>query len=142
MQKFIRLFLIFTLLLTTLAIPALANNQNKINLALSSAQKWLNLVDNGAYAESWIQAASYFKNAITQDQWEKSLIAVRKPLGKIISREPMSKKYVTSIAGAPDGEYVIIQFKTSFERKKSAIETLTTMIDSDGKWHTAGYYIK
>jgi len=42
----------------------------------------------------------------------------------------------------PDGDYVIIQFDTSFENKKSAIETVTPMLDKDGVWRVSGYYIK
>ena len=49
---------------------------------------------------------------------------------------------MSSIPGAPDGEYVVIQFKTSFENKKSGIETVTPMLDKDGKWRVSGYYIK
>jgi hypothetical protein len=45
------------------------------------------------------------------------LKAVRKPLGKVISREVKSKSHHTSLPGAPDGEYVVIQFDTSFENK-------------------------
>ena len=45
-------------------------------------------------------------------------------------------------AGRPDGEYVVILYDTSFENKKSAVETVTQMIDKDGNWHVAGYYIK
>jgi hypothetical protein len=35
-----------------------------------------------------------------------------------------------------------MSFKTAFEQKKSAIETVTFMLDSDGKWKAAGYFIK
>ncbi|NOX96543.1 MAG: DUF4019 domain-containing protein, partial [Nitrospirae bacterium] len=68
--------------------------------------------------------------------------AIRKPLGKNISRELKSKRYRTSLPGAPDGKYVVIQFKSSFENKKSALETVTPMLDKDGKWRVSGYYIK
>ena len=67
---------------------------------------------------------------------------MRKPLGKVISREVKSKSYHTSLPGIPDGEYVVIQFETSFENKKSAIETLTPMMDKDVKWRVSGYFIK
>jgi hypothetical protein len=49
---------------------------------------------------------------------------------------------MTSLAGAPDGEYVVIQYETSFENKKSSIETVTPMLDKDGKWRVSGYYVK
>ncbi len=49
---------------------------------------------------------------------------------------------MTSLPGAPDGEYVVISYETSFTNKKSAIETVTPMLDKDGKWRVSGYFIK
>lgn len=49
---------------------------------------------------------------------------------------------MTSLPGAPDGKYVVIQYDTSFENKKAAVETVTPMLDKDGKWRVSGYYIK
>jgi hypothetical protein len=48
----------------------------------------------------------------------------------------------TSLPGAPDGDYVVIRFATSFEKKKSAIETVTPMRERNGTWRVSGYYIK
>jgi phosphoglycolate phosphatase len=31
---------------------------------------------------------------------------------------------------------------TAFQNKKSAIETVMPMLDSDGKWRVSGYFIK
>jgi hypothetical protein len=55
--------------------------------AIAAAEQWLGLVDEGKYAESWTEAAGYFKNAVAQEQWGQSLKAIRNPLGKLISRE-------------------------------------------------------
>ena len=49
---------------------------------------------------------------------------------------------MTDIPDAPEGEYVVIQFDTVFENKKEAIETITPMLDPDGKWRVAVYFIK
>jgi hypothetical protein len=111
-------------------------------MALEAANSWLNLVDQQKYGESWQEASSYFKGAVSREQWQQSMESVRKPLGKKLSRSPKSKQYLTSLPGAPDGAYVVIQFQTSFEHKKSAIETVTPMRDSDGKWRVSGYYIR
>ena len=51
-------------------------------------------------------------------------------------------QFTKTMPGAPDGEYVILQFDTSFADKKAAIETVTPMKDKDGKWRVAGYFIK
>ena len=96
----------------------------------------------GKYSDSWQGAAEYLRNAIHQEQWNRSLQAVRKPLGEVVSRQMKTATYKTSLPGAPDGEYVVIQFDTSFENKKAAIETVTPMMDQDGTWRVSGYYIK
>jgi len=109
--------------------------------AISEALKWLKEVDEGKYEESWNDAAEYFKKAVKKEQWVQSLQAVRKPLGNLVSRELKNSTYRTSLPGAPDGQYVVILFQTSFENKKSAIETVTPMKDKDGNWRVSGYYI-
>ena len=53
-----------------------------------------------------------------------------------------SKQYATSLPGAPDGQYVVIQYKTAFENKKAGVETITPMLDKDKKWRVSGYFIK
>ena len=110
--------------------------------ALTAAEAWLSLVDSGQYAESWDEAASFFRGAVPEEKWVEMMNAARKPFGKNISRKLKSEKYRTSVPGAPDGEYVIIQFKASFENKKSAVETITPMLDKDGTWRGSGYYMK
>ena len=114
----------------------------KEKAAVVAAEAWLTLIDNGKYDESWKGAAQYFKNAVKLEQWEQSLEAVRTPLGDLIARKVKVKAYKTSLPGAPDGEYVVIQFDTSFENKSAAIETVTPMMDVDGKWRVAGYFIR
>jgi hypothetical protein len=110
--------------------------------AVAVAESWLKLVDAGKYDKSWDEAAQLFKKAITKINWRQALGAARKPLGKNISRKVKTQSYRTSLPGAPDGKYVVIQFESSFENKKSAIETVTPMMDKDGKWRVSGYYIK
>jgi hypothetical protein len=139
MQKILCLFIG---LLVFFSVNAFADNLDKEKAAVISAQKWLGLIDAGRYPESWKEAAEYFRNAIGQEQWEKSLPAVRNPLGKLVKRKVRTKTFQTSLPGAPDGEYVVIQFETSFENKKTAIETVTPMLEKDGRWRVAGYYIK
>jgi hypothetical protein len=121
---------------------ATAGSQGKARAAVSAAERWLAMVDEGRYSESWMEAASYFRSAVKQEQWEQSMRAYRKPLGKLVSRTVKSQAYKTALPGAPDGEYVVVQFETSFENKKQSIETVTPMLDRDGKWRVSGYYIK
>jgi hypothetical protein len=71
------------------------------------------------------------------------LNATRAPLGKLISRSVKSAAYKTSLPGMPDGKYVVIQYETAFEHKKSAIETVTPSLGEDGRqWRVSGYFIR
>ena len=74
--------------------------------------------------------------------WVESLNGVRKPLGKLGSRKLKSARHISSVPGAPDGNYVVMQFDTSFENKQAAVETVTFLQEKNGKWKAAGYYIK
>lgn len=114
----------------------------KEKTAVSEAEAWLALVDDGKYQDSWKGASGSFRNAVRMMQWDHTMKSVRKPLGKILKRGLKSATYKTSLPGVPDGEYVVVQYSTSFENKKSAIETIIPMVDSDGGWRVSGYFIK
>jgi hypothetical protein len=53
-----------------------------------------------------------------------------------------SKKYATELPGAPDGEYVVIEYESSFEKKRNSTETVVPMKDPDGGWRVSGYFVK
>jgi len=110
--------------------------------AESAALTWLALVDAGNYPESWNTAATYFRNAVPQAGWVSKVGAVRGPLGAVTSRRVASSQATHSLPGAPDGDYVVIRFTTSFEHKAEATETVTPMKDPDGHWRVVGYYIR
>jgi hypothetical protein len=114
----------------------------KINAGIEASKQWLAIVDEGQYEKSWNEAAQLFKDKVPSGQWETSLNQIRTPLGKVHSREVLQYQYLTSVPGAPKGEFVVIQFKTSFEQKPNSVETITPMLDSDGQWRVSGYYIK
>jgi hypothetical protein len=106
----------------------------------SVAMAWLAVVDKGDYAKSWSGTSQYFKGVVNKGQLVQQLSSVRKPMGEMISRILSSTTPAASLPGAPDGEYVIMVFNTSFTNKKSGIETLTVI--KEGEWKVAGYYIK
>ena len=122
-------------------LPAEADEASERE-AVKAADAWLAIVDQGNYEESWNQAASFFREAVPSDTWSQQIKAARAPMGQLISREVKSTTYAESLPGAPDGKYVVIQYKASFENKKSAIETITPMMDKDGSWRVSGYFIK
>ena len=123
------------------ASVAMGQNADKTQIAADSANRWLGYIDSDDYAKSWDSAAQLFQKAVSKAEWEKQLTAIRGPLGLVEARNQISATYTTQLPGVPDGEYVIVRYQSRFQKKKSAVETVTLTYDRD-KWRVAGYYIK
>lgn len=122
--------------------PEVLSTNASVGAGTQAAQAWLASVDQGEYVQSWDAAAKPFQRAVGRDDWAHSVASVRGPLGKLVSRQLRSAEYKTSVPGAPDGKYVVIQFSTSFEKKANAVETITPVHEDDGAWRVSGYFIK
>jgi hypothetical protein len=139
MKKSIAAFAFVVFSLTT---PFAMGSQSREAAAESAARAWLALVDAGNYDGSWSAAAALFRQRVPESQWQSAASSVRGPLGALKSRTLQSATFKSALPGAPDGEYVVVQFASSFENKASAIETVTPMKDPDGAWRVSGYYIR
>lgn len=139
-MKFVYSTLIAAFILTL--PPAQAQDAEKVAGAEAAALKWLTLTDAGDYARSWDTAAALFQGSISKPNWATALANARQPLGGIVSRKLKSAKYTRSLPGAPEGEYVVIQYEAHFEHKDSAIETVTPLLDKGGLWKVSGYFIR
>src|ERR1051325_3250836 len=80
-----RLIVLLTAIISIAGVSLLAAKPE--DEAMKSAEQWLSLVDTGKFADSWKAAGPYLQHACTEDVWQRSLDAKRKPLGKLISRE-------------------------------------------------------
>jgi len=129
-------------LIVVLALATAACTKDAKQSAVEVAEAWLARMDAGKYAESWEQSAELFRSVLTKEQWVVSLNSVRKPLGGVKKRELLNYKPITNPPGAPEGEYVVIQFSTDFANKPGAVETITPMRAEGGEWQVSGYYIK
>ena len=128
--------------LILIGFSAAADDSGAVAQAQVAAKSWLALTDSAKYGQSWDDAASFFKGAVTKADWEKAVKGVRSPLGAVKARKVKSATFTRTLPGAPDGEYVVIQFESQFENKAAAIETVTPMHDKDGTWRVSGYFIK
>ncbi len=118
-----------------------AGAEQQEKAAEQAALTWLALVDTRQYDASWRTAASLFKTQVSTPDWIKAVTAARGPMGELVTRRLESATYTTSLPGAPDGEYVVLQFETRFANKARAVETVTPMLDG-GRWRVAGYYVR
>jgi tetratricopeptide (TPR) repeat protein len=123
-------------------LATVAKARDAAKAAQAAAEAWLALLDAGEYGQTWDQASALVKKVTTKAGWESTVKSAVAPLGKPGARKVTSATYMTSMPGAPDGEYVIVQFRTAYEKKKDAVEVVTPMKDTDGKWRVSGYYIR
>src|SRR6478672_3681285 len=122
--------------------PEPAAEETARKAAESAATTWLALVDSGQYGKSWRQASALFQKQISARKWEEAVRAAREPVGKLLSRRFELSKYTKTMPGAPDGEYVGVQYGCSFQNKKEGGESVVMMKEKDGSWRVAGYFIR
>ena len=133
---------LMTAAIISLLIAPAAPAQDNLQVAQKAAESWLASVDRGDYADSYDETATIFKLAITKEEWVQKVRGARSPLGRAITRNLKHTQNATSLPGAPDGSYVVILYESSFENKKSAVETIVPMLDKDGRWRVSGYFIR
>ena len=107
-----------------------------------SATQWLAASDANQTQTTWEQAAPLFQLAISHEQWAQSLAATRTPLGRMLTRQETSRTYTQQLPGAPDGDYCVLQYASSFAHKAQAVETVTMQRQPDGSWRAVGYFIR
>lgn len=110
--------------------------------AQSAATEWLALVDGGNYMESWEKMSPGFKKQVSKRKWKSTVEKIRSPLGKFTSRKLKSAEYSKELPGAPEGEYVVLQYDSVFEHKPAGVEKLTLILGQDLKWRVSSYAIK
>lgn len=110
--------------------------------AQDTADVWVALIDSMKYAASWEGASAGFRQLVTQDKWEQDLQSVLGPLGPLLSRVPQGREYTTTLPNAPEGEYIVITYGSSYTQLADAVETVVMIRNPDGVWKPAGYYVR
>jgi Protein of unknown function (DUF4019) len=137
-----RSFFPVLMFLVAAVLSARSAESDAIASAQAAAKSWLARTDAGQADQSWEESATVFRAGVTKEAWGKALAQTRTPLGAVKSRTVKSTTFTRSMPGAPDGEYVVAQYDTNFDKKASAVETVTMMKDKDGSWRAAGYFIR
>ena len=111
--------------------------------AVARANKWFSVMDAGNYAQAYAMFPARIRSG--GDAIEKQCIgtwrARRTPLGRTLSRRFVKAYFGTTLAGSPDGYYEFLFYKTSFQHKAQAIESVTLNKES-GQWQVSGYHVR
>jgi hypothetical protein len=97
--------ILFALICVLSAFAGVAYATDETEKAATEATtQRLMLTDSRQDAESWFQASSAFRGAVSKEQWKNAMDTVRTPLGKVESRQLKSATYTTTIPNGPRGE--------------------------------------
>ena len=124
--------MVFWMVVACMLPNAYATETNNIlEQVEGSARAWLALIDNEKYADGWQQASPLLQKKTSQQEWVKTVAELRKPLGTANARYIATANSAKSLSGFPDGDYVILQFYTTFSGKGLALEAITLAKSND-----------
>jgi hypothetical protein len=122
--------------------PAVQAEDAKVAAGIKAAEAWMKLVDQDQFGKAWENTTAFYREVSTRESMVQSLTAYRKALGRMVSRKKTSASYQAVLPFMPEGEYVVIQYASSFEKKKSLVETTIVALDTDGVWRITEYIFK
>ncbi len=106
-----------------------------------AAKEYVDGLDRGHYAQSWLKGDPLFQKTITQQQWVMTLEQKRKPFGRVKSRTLRDQRFGWDAPNLPKGAYMSVEFDTQFERGPASVEILTLRRGEEGKWRVLTYRI-
>ncbi len=116
--------------------------------AIDAGNAFLKLIDHGQYDDSWDACASTIKNTITKSSWDTVMKINRARFGTLVSRKLESAQAAITVPGSPEGQYVILEYKGSFNLRKSEGTTTkpttetVVITNENGKWLGYQYSIR
>jgi hypothetical protein len=128
---------------TWLARPTAAHaNLDEVAAARSAAAQFLAETDRGSHGAAWDLAGAAFRSGVGRNGWQSAAEQVLKPLGALQQREPAGTRATRALPGAPDGEYLLLEYRSRFAQKAAAVETVVMQKEPDGQWRVVGFFIR
>jgi hypothetical protein len=107
--------------------------------AQAAASTWLASFDTGDGADNWLQSASVFKERVKQEDWEKKVDDQRTQFGRLKTRTLKGMGFTRQMDNAPDGEYFVMRYLSTYAKKDNVVEIVVPTRDRDGNWKIANY---
>ncbi len=123
------------------AEPAADPHTAEEQAAERQALGFLGYLDHGRFADSYAYTGMLIRTQLDRNAYAKQLEKARAGVGALLSRELINATYTTTVPGAPEGQYVVLNYGASFANRQQAEETVTLAF-AKGYWRVSGYYIK
>ncbi|MDR6147044.1 DNA-binding CsgD family transcriptional regulator [Sphingomonas sp. SORGH_AS870] len=100
---------------------------------VDAAQRFLALVDQGRWADSYRATGSAFRRINSEAVWAAASEKMRAQMGTMVSRSFLSQE---NLPAPPDG-YEVVKFRARYSRSGDVIETVT-LEHQAGAWRIVG----
>jgi hypothetical protein len=120
-------------------VPGAKDDPEKENQGKLAATGWIGLLDRRDWGSAWDRSSALFRKNVPLGTWMDNMPKVREPYGAFVERQVGTVVYKTTLEGHPDGHYVTVNFASKFANKSDVKETVTLVLESDGRWRVTGY---
>lgn len=110
--------------------------------AVSAAQEWLDLVENGKLHEGWEKLSPQYRNNVTQQKWEAVFNTVHVKNARPINRTILHVSQWKDHSTGSDEKYLMIRIKTTYDDQSERVQMVAPKLDDDGEWRVAGFYFR
>lgn len=110
--------------------------------ALAAAEGWLALVDADDYEASWQATGTLFQQEVSAGEWGDSMTQVREDMGAVTERRLHDQTLETVMPGVPEGVYLMLEYRSVFERQPQGAELVVLARQEDGSWGVIGYFLQ
>jgi Protein of unknown function (DUF4019) len=102
---------------------------------------FLGYLDQGRYADSYAYTGVLLRAQADREKFASQIEKARTGTGALQGRELIDASYTTTVAGAPEGQYVVLHYHANFAGRPDTVETVTLAF-AKGYWRVDGYYLK
>jgi hypothetical protein len=110
--------------------------------ALAAAEGWLALVDADDHEASWQATGPLFQEEVSAGEWRDSMTQVREDMGAVTERRLHDQTLETVMPGVPEGVYLMLEYRSVFERQPQGAELVVLARQEDGSWAVIGYFLQ
>jgi len=121
---------------TVAGVEPAAAAESEAEAAARAAERFLELIDQSKWAESYAATGAEFRRLNTLKAWSDVSARVRPPLGQVLTRDITSNEYVP----APPQGYRLVKFRSAYAGGTAQTESVSLAWE-DGAWKVAGIVI-
>jgi len=103
------------------------------------ALSWLNDINHSSYESAYNGLAQENKNQYPKEVWIKLINELMLEFGKLNSRTIISKNFKSSLEGIEDGFYVLLEFKSDYQKTKNHKEFIILKQNDQTDWVILDY---